>query len=150
MLSKSMKTAMLLGRSCEVKLQFLQWCLTSTRKWRDAVSRAGRPQQPADAGQRSQRESAGQIPRHLYCSSRNERWGRFWRRPDHPLESAALQKLAPLATPAGHFVLSGADGLFGAARRLDGQQVAVPVRCDEADNLVFFAELDEQHAFARP
>src|SRR6185436_7010350 len=50
---------------------------------------------------------------------------RFDRRGHNFRELAALQELPALAAAAGDAVLRGADGLLGAARRLDDHQVAV-------------------------
>src|SRR4029077_9586227 len=61
---------------------------------------------------------------------------------------AALQELPPLATASGDFVLRGADRLFSAAAGFDREDVAISGRCDEAEHVVLFAELDEQHALA--
>ena len=93
----------------------------------------------------------------LYCkrgdravgTSNGQRRRRLGRRPEDPGELAALQQLAALAAAAGHLVLAGADGLFGAARGFDRQQIAVAGRRDRAEHPVLVAQLDEQHALAR-
>src|SRR3989442_241429 len=78
-----------------------------------------------------------------------ERWRRLRHRPDDFRESAALEELASFAAATGHFVFAGADRLLGAARRFDGQQIAVAARRNGAEHLVLFSELDQQHALAR-
>src|SRR4030095_767218 len=82
-------------------------------------------------------------------SAIESRW-RFWERPHHAGELAALQQLPALASAPCHLVFRGADGLFGAPRGLHGEQIAVAAGGDEAEHAVAFAEFDEQYAFARP
>src|SRR6478736_805232 len=68
--------------------------------------------------------------------------------PQHARELAALQELPPLAAPARDLVLGRADGLFGAARGFDRQQVAVAARRDEAEDAVLVPELDQDNPAA--
>src|SRR5215203_4115256 len=85
----------------------------------------------------------------LGVDSFSQRLRRLRRRPDHPRELAALHQLPSLAAAAGDVVLGGADRLLGTAAGLDGHQIAIPGRGDEAQHAVLWRrQLDQDHAAA--
>src|SRR5438093_69671 len=77
-----------------------------------------------------------------------ERRRRVRQRPDDARELSPLEQLAAFAAAAGHLVFRRADRLLGAAGRLDGEEIAVAARRDEAEHTVVLREFDQEHAFA--
>src|SRR5881392_3812517 len=74
-------------------------------------------------------------------AGRVERRRRVRHGPENAGKSATLQQLAAFAASPRHAVLRRADRLLGSARRLDGQQVAIAGRRDEAEDAIVLADL---------